>query len=1350
MVMKLIAFLLMIAFVQVSAKGYGQVTLHEKNAPFEKVMASIRKQTSYTIFYNEQIKTGTITIDLDNAGIKETLDKLFLNLPITYKIIGSSIFLKEKESELLPNIKTTEKATVLSTTVSGTILNEDKRPFEGVSVLIKGTANGTRTNANGYFRLDNVEDNDVLRVRSVGYIPVEINIRKFKGGYMAVAVQKEQAENLKSENGINIKFTLHLTTAVGELTGISVKADLDGTKQIGTVVDLKHRSHLNLGQVLEGSVPGLTLKSSTTNKREISISGEVAFNLFGVREPVVGIDRIRELYNNSTVRDFHNQYPTFESFYNWLYSAANNRVVSDVTNKNSTTNSGLIPELRGSSSFTGNTSGMLVVIDGVEQSGFPDNYPMNNVVKIEVIKDPVELVKWGPKATGGLILITTNGAKSGKLQFNYNSNFSYSAKPDISSTKLRLASSADILDYYQEQVDKGLARYIRGRNSFTSPPVGLKPAELLLYNLKKNKLPYTDAQFQSSWDSLARLSNRDQLRNLYQNVFSQNHSLNITGGIPIWGFSLGGIYNNSPSSAVGSKTTGAQLNLQNKFNLLKNKLAITWQLNIINTNEQSSLSDNGNSLDPYQMLLTPQNEYVYDYSVGNSEDLSRAMQQMGYENEGTNLLENALNTKTRKKTGAVNSLLNINWNLSKSLQWSTAFVYNRTSIDNRNVQGAATSQVRQLRNNYGSPDSTGGVIMYVPPGDILNTDHTKSMDWNLRSGLSYNHSIDEHNVLTGAFGIAATNSQGNNIPNATIYGYGPNRPTGTPLLTFPEGGIRNYIGTLQYPSSLQAIRFSTAYYDRSFSLNGNLGYTYDNRYKLRMQYGSIYTPNAGFTPSFSGTKNYEASASWMASKEAFFNVPLISTLTLSAVVSKIQLGKSPDQITSSTIDQPLWNNSALIASGYTPSQLNGQRINNIGGGLQMGLLQERINLQASYNHASDGSHQINGQVAYQIYREPWFNVPFISMLVIDASLQNFNSLQAQAIVMGTNTPNANGGFSMANNLNFGLLPPATVNKEAHVELGLFQDRLIFDTRYYHKTISSTSGSGLLPPDPSTGVASQLSYSRMLNKGVEFYLKGKVVQRSIFSYTITINGAYNTNMALDIPNIPFSQYATYLTAYRTGYATDALWSYRWAGLDNMGNPQVYKDVDTKVPVVSEFNATTPISTTLEASSLVYSGRTTPPWSGGLIQEWTYKSFFASARLIFNMGHIMRTYIPVISSRLDKNILIGQRWKNPGDEAHTDIAAMAQANPTRDLVIQNSTNSIVSADHIRLREVQFGYEVPANILKMRYIKALTISAQAQNLALWARNKQGLDPVTVGNNGMVGIQQPRQYMLTINASF
>src|SRR5690606_4066016 len=141
--------------------------------------------------------------------------------------------------------------------------------------------------------------------------------------------------------------------------------------------------------------------------------------------------------------------------------------------------------LRGGNGFAGASSGMLVVIDGIIQADFPANYPMNNVASVEVLKDPIELAKWGPQGANGVILVSTKSPQAGKLKFDYISNFAFTPQPDISRAHFQLASSADVLAYYKEQYEKQLAPYIISFNN-----KGLKPAQLLLYNLHEKGLDF--------------------------------------------------------------------------------------------------------------------------------------------------------------------------------------------------------------------------------------------------------------------------------------------------------------------------------------------------------------------------------------------------------------------------------------------------------------------------------------------------------------------------------------------------------------------------------------------------------------------------------------------------------------------------------------------------------------------------------------------------------------------------------------------------------------------------------------------------------------------------------------------
>jgi hypothetical protein len=62
MVMKLTTLALIIALVHICSSGRGQITLKEKNAPLEKVLSDIEKQTKYVFLYDpDELKMRPIT-----------------------------------------------------------------------------------------------------------------------------------------------------------------------------------------------------------------------------------------------------------------------------------------------------------------------------------------------------------------------------------------------------------------------------------------------------------------------------------------------------------------------------------------------------------------------------------------------------------------------------------------------------------------------------------------------------------------------------------------------------------------------------------------------------------------------------------------------------------------------------------------------------------------------------------------------------------------------------------------------------------------------------------------------------------------------------------------------------------------------------------------------------------------------------------------------------------------------------------------------------------------------------------------------------------------------------------------
>jgi len=354
-------------------------------------------------------------------------------------------------------------------------------------------------------------------------------------------------------------------------------------------------------------------------------------------------------------------------------------------------------------------------------------------------------------------------------------------------------------------------------------------------------------------------------------------------------------------------------------------------------------------------------------------------------------------------------------------------------------------------------------------------------------------------------------------------------------------------------------------------------------------------------------------------------------------------------------------------------------------------------------------------------------------------VENVSPYQGLSLMMGTNVAEG-GSYSIATNSSFSTLPPKNTNYEVRGRMGILNDAYVLDLRYYNHTTSGLNTNIATASDASTGLSSQVSYSNITNKGLEFFLKNNLIRKSSFSYSLTINGAYNVNIAKEVAKTGFTATDAYTLAYRDGYNTSNVWTYKWAGLDDKGNPQIYNAKGEKTAVLD--------SATL-ASALVYSGVLRAPWSGGVIQDITFGRFFSRIAVSFSWGAVMKKYIPSPSGQSENSILIKDRWKKAGDELYTDIPAMSSegTGSYRENVVHNSSLSITSANYARLQEVMVGWHAADAMAKSLGMKSLIFTFQVQNAAIWTQNKYHIDPTTVSTNGTVGMPLSKQYSCSIN---
>ncbi|HEY4196240.1 MAG TPA: SusC/RagA family TonB-linked outer membrane protein [Mucilaginibacter sp.] len=353
--MKLTTLLIIIGFLQVSARGFSQITVKEKNAPLAAVLKTVEKQTGYFFIYNDQqIKLGNISIDLNNVTLDQALRVFFTDKPITYQIVDKNIVLlpKKEKPTLLDKIKT---ALAVPVTVSGKVQDEQGIPLPGVTVKIKGTNAATITNEKGAFTISVPDANSIITFSFIGFESQELVAKDITAG--SIITLKATTMNLK-EVVVNKGYyntTKELNT--GDVSSVTAK-------------EIGEQPVSNPLAALQGRVPGLYItQTSGVPGSGFTVRLRGQNSIANGNDPLYIIDGV--------------PYPS--------------------TQLNANTGSG-------------NLSG--VALGGGTTSPLNYINP-SDIETIDVLKDADATAIYGSRGANGVILITTKKGKAGQTQADF-------------------------------------------------------------------------------------------------------------------------------------------------------------------------------------------------------------------------------------------------------------------------------------------------------------------------------------------------------------------------------------------------------------------------------------------------------------------------------------------------------------------------------------------------------------------------------------------------------------------------------------------------------------------------------------------------------------------------------------------------------------------------------------------------------------------------------------------------------------------------------------------------------------------------------------------------------------------
>ena len=295
------------------------------------------------------------------------------------------------------------------------------------------------------------------------------------------------------------------------------------------------------------------------------------------------------------------------------------------------------------------------------------------------------------------------------------------------------------------------------------------------------------------------------------------------------------------------------------------------------------------------------------------------------------------------------------------------------------------------------------------------------------------------------------------------------------------------------------------------------------------------------------------------------------------------------------------------------------------------------------------------------------------------------------------------------------------------DFSVLDNRLRGSIDYYNKLGKDIFSNRTL--DPTTGFTSMfVNMANIQNRGVEMSLTYNWLdghRRQDFNWSTSFTFSHNKNEVTDVENPSTMAYQLINNPYKTGYATSALWSYRFAGISD-------KEGEKGQTLWYVEDANTAHSASGQSTDILeYSGQTDPKVIMGLDNRFTWNGFSLSILMAYYGGHKMRALAETETFAAPYGTIASYFLNAWTPENPTNTPGIGRYGSTSVGSEPTYSNSAVhSADFLKIRNIVFGYALPEKWLKGIGVNRINLRFQIDNpKSLWVKNKVGIDPETLG---------------------
>lgn len=391
---------------------------------------------------------------------------------------------------------------------------------------------------------------------------------------------------------------------------------------------------------------------------------------------------------------------------------------------------------------------------------------------------------------------------------------------------------------------------------------------------------------------------------------------------------------------------------------------------------------------------------------------------------------------------------------------------------------------------------------------------------------------------------------------------------------------------------------------------------------------------------------------------------------------------------------------------------------------------------------------------WKLGNEEFFNVSWIDRLNIRASYGingNISLSEGPFLILSAGSYNSTTGgvsYGVASPPNNQLRWEKTETINFGVDLSFLKNRLNLSLDYYNKRSTDLLANDAI--DPTLGFTSLTkNVGAITNNGIEVSIDATPIKKKDFAWNVVYNVAYNHNKVetYNVARNYANSYARASAIMVAGYPADGLWGYRFAGLNDKGEAQVY---NAKNEIIKPGSATT--------ADVVYLGSTRPKVDMSLTNRFKYKDWELSFMFIAKLGHKYRK--DCFSGSNIQNRHVGERWRQAGDEEHTIYPVLKSWN--MDMFYFPYIDKLVGdASYMKLRDVTLTYNVPERWTNLIGMSNAKVYFQARNLFRVTASDCDIDPETAEVNtsggtaadtdqAYVSLPLPTEFYIGLSFSF